>query len=333
MGYVLKGIGDSVTGKNEIVPTFDAKIYNFYSQIEPGVVASEKNKFAISIIDRGVVIGPGMVQAYGYFGMSDSPTQFNYLIPASRTQYSKVYAEINLSDRPQTFSIKVTPQSDTTVIELEDDNLSEITTGIYQVPLYLVSIATNGTITYTDIRNMLNRVSYSNHSNICDLATNAKNVSAGGTIASNVVATTQPQTDSSQKVATTSYVRTAITNVKNITSGDITIPVSYTSISARWVKRQVNFVIGRLEFADSNATRYEGTSLKIGQIPSGFRPKSQIKFIIANSNWTNSGAYTAHYATINTYGTIYIAADTITGNGMQAVRSYGYILNFCYEIT
>ena len=45
MGYILKGIGDSVTGKNEIVPTFDAKIYNFYSQIVPGVVASEKNRF------------------------------------------------------------------------------------------------------------------------------------------------------------------------------------------------------------------------------------------------------------------------------------------------
>ena len=333
MAYILKGIGDSVTGKNEIIPNFDAKIFNFYSQIDPGVVASEKNKFAITIIDRGINIGPGLVQAFGYFGMSDSPVQFNYLIPSSQTQYSKVYAEIDLSARPQTFAVKVTPQSDSTVIELENDNLSEITSGVYQIPLYLVTIQTSGTITYSDIRPLLERVSYSNHSKKSDLATNSQNLIAGGTIASNVVATTQSASDNSRKVATTAYVTTAINNVKNITSGVITIPVSYTGVSANWVKRQVNFVIGRLEFADSNATRYEGTSLKIGQIPSGYRPKTAMKFVIANSNWTNSGAYTAHYATINTDGSIFIAADTISGSGMQAVRSYGYILNFCYEIT
>jgi hypothetical protein len=333
MGYTLKGIGDSVTGKNEIIPTFDAKIFNFYLQVAPGVVASEKNKFAISMIDRGIVIGPGLVQAYGYFGLSDSPAQFNYLIPSSGTQYSKVYAEIDLSARPQNFAVKVTPQSESTVIELQDDNLNDITSGICQIPLYLINIKTDGTITYSDIRPMIEKVAYASHSNNSDMATNSRNIVAGGTIASTVTATTQSQNDNSTKVATTSYVRTAITNVKNITSGVISIPVSYTGVSAQWVKRQVNFVIGRLEFADSNATRYEGTSLKIGVIPSGFRPKTTMKFVIANSNWTNSGAYTCHYATINTDGTIYIAADTISGSGMQAVRSYGYILNFCYEIT
>ena len=87
MGYILKGIGDSVTGKNEIVPTFDAKIYNFYSQIVPGVVASEKNRFPLTIIDRGIIVGPGMAHAYGYFGLSDSPVQFNFVIPSSGTQY------------------------------------------------------------------------------------------------------------------------------------------------------------------------------------------------------------------------------------------------------
>ena len=333
MGYILKGIGDKVTGKNEIVPNFDAKIYNFYSQVDPGVVASEANRFPISIIDRGIIIGPGLAHSYGYFGMSDAPVQFNFVIPSSGTQYSKVYVEFDLSARPQAMAVKVTPQSDTTVIELQQDKLSEITTGIYQIPLYLVAIQTNGTITFTDQRNMLNRVAYSTHSINSDLATNSKNLISGGTIASNVTAHTQAQTDNSTKLATTSYVRTAITNVKNITSGVISIPVSHTGVSANWVKRQVNFVIGSLIYQDGNATRYTGTSLKIGQIPDGYRPKSQMQFVIANSNWTNSGAYTAHYATINTDGSIYIAADTISGSGMQAVRSYGYILNFCYEIT
>ena len=163
MGYVLKGIGDSVTGKNEIVPTFDAKIFNFYAQVTPGVIATEKDRFPITLVDRGIIIGPGMAHAFGYFGMSDAPQAFNYVIPSSQTQYSKVYVEFDLSARPQSFSIKVTPQSDTSVIELQQDNLVDVTAGIYQLPLYLVKIQTNGTITFDDIRQMLNRVSYASH--------------------------------------------------------------------------------------------------------------------------------------------------------------------------
>ena len=332
MGYILKGIGDSITGKNEIIPTFDAKIFNFYSQIDPGVVASEKNKFAISIIDRGINIGPGLVQAFGYFGMSDSPVQFNYLIPSSQTQYSKVYAEIDLSARPQTFAVKVTPQSDSTVIELEDDNLSEITSGVYQIPLYLITIQTNGTITYSDIRPMIERVSYSNHSKKSDLATNSQNLIAGGTIASNVVATTQSASDNSRKVATTAYVTTAINNVKNITSGTLSVAVSNTSVPENWVKRQVNFVIGCIKIADSNATRYESTNMHLATIPEGFRPKTQQTIVIEESMWTYSGAYRPHIGTIGTDGKIYVTADGYGGGSMSAIRAYAWDIWFAYEV-
>lgn len=164
MGYILKGIGDSMTGANEIVPTFDAKIFHFYSQITPGVIASEQNKFPITIVDRGVRIGPGLAHAYGYFGLSDAIVQFNFVIPSSQTQYSKVYAEIDLSSRPQKFSINVTPQSNTSVIELQQDDLSQITTGVYQIPLYLITIQTNATVSFTDIRPMIERLAYANHS-------------------------------------------------------------------------------------------------------------------------------------------------------------------------
>ena len=333
MGYILKGIGDSITGANEIVPTFDAKIFNFLSQVDPGVVSSEVNRFPINIIDRGIIIGPGLAYAYGYFGMSDAPVQFNFVIPSSGTQYSKVYAEIDLSARLQAITIKVTPQSDTSVIELQQDKLSEITAGIYQIPLYLISIQTNGTITFSDQRNMLNRIAYSSHSIDGDLATNSKNLISGGTIASNVTAHTQAQTDNSTKVATTSYVRTAITNVKNITSGAISIPVSHTGVSANWVKRQVNFVIGRLWFDDGNANRYTTTYMKIGQIPEGFRPKSNITIPIAYSDWTMSGNWISHWCTIQTDGGIYVHAEQLNGGGGSAIRSYGYKLEFCYEIT
>ena len=332
MGYILKGIGDGITGKNEIVPTFDAKISNFYSQVSPGVVASERDKFPITIVDRGIKIGPGLAHAFGYFGMSDEMIQFNYVIPSSQVQYSKVYAEFDLSARPQNFAVKVTPQTDTTVIDLLKDDLSQITTGIYQVPLYLVTIQPGGTISFSDIRTLLDRVAFANHSNKSDDAKNATNLVAGGTIASNVQAVTQTASDNSTKVATTAYVTRAINNVKNITSGDISIPVSHTSISANWVKRQVNFVIGRLYFEDSNATRYESTYMKIGQLPSGFYPKSNLDFPIAFSDWVMSGNWISHWATIQTDGGIYVSAKQLNGGGSSAIRAYGYKLDFCYEI-
>lgn len=152
MSYILKGIGDAITGKNEISPQFDAKIFNFLTTLSPCVVGSESRKFTLAIIDRGVTIGPGMAFAHGYFGLSDSTVQFNYLVPSSQAQYSKVYAEFDLSKTPQAFSIKTTPQTDTSVINLVSDNLNELPNGVYQLPLFLITIYPNGNINYKDLR-------------------------------------------------------------------------------------------------------------------------------------------------------------------------------------
>ena len=165
MSYILKGIGDSVTGKNEISPQFDAKINNFLVTLSPCVVGSENSKFTLSIIDRGVTISPGMAFAFGYFGLSDATVQFNYLIPSSQTQYSKVYAEFDLSKTPQAFSIKSTPQTENSVINLLSDNLNELPSGVYQLPLYLITINTNGTVTYKDLRVIKNTIGEINLSN------------------------------------------------------------------------------------------------------------------------------------------------------------------------
>lgn len=53
-------------------------------------------------------------------------------------------------------------------------------------------------------------------------ATNAVNLISGGTIASDVTATTQASTDNSTKVATTAFVTTAIQNALNFEEGNIT---------------------------------------------------------------------------------------------------------------
>ena len=152
MSFLLKGIGDSVTGANEIIPSFDAKIFNFISCTQPCVVANGKDQLILTKIDRGVIIGSGMAFAYGYFGISDSACQFNYVIPSSQKQYAKIYAEFNLSTVPQSFSIKMTPQTTTSTISLISDDLTVASSGIFQMPLYLLEIETSGKLNVTDYR-------------------------------------------------------------------------------------------------------------------------------------------------------------------------------------
>ena len=154
MSYYLKGIGDVVTGKNEITPQFDAKINKFIAVNSAFVVGTDENRFAVTIITRGVTIDPGMACAYGYYGMSDTTVQFNFVVPSSSTQYAKIYAEFDLASSPQNFSIKATPQSSSSVIDLTQDDLSANPTGKYQMELYLVKIQSNGKITTTDSRSI-----------------------------------------------------------------------------------------------------------------------------------------------------------------------------------
>ena len=155
MASYLKGIGDALNGSNEILPSFDAKIYNYLTQNEAGIVGTEPSKFPLTVIDRGVQIGAGMVHAMGYFGMTDSPTQLNFVYPTGSPQYARIYAEINLSVTPHQFKIKSTAQSSTTNIALIQDDLKVAPSGIHQIPLYLLTINPNNTITSVDQRAML----------------------------------------------------------------------------------------------------------------------------------------------------------------------------------
>lgn len=335
MANYLKGIGDVKTGKNEILPSFDAKILRYITQNAAGVSWTEANKFALTVIDRGIQVGAGMVQAFGYFGMSDSPTQLTFVYPAGSAQYSRIYAEINLSVTPHQFEIKATSQSTTSNIPLLQDDLSAMPSGVYQVPLYLLTINSNNTITYTDQRVNNTKPEHAKNAENAAQATNsthANNLATGGTIASNVTATTQAQSDNTTKVATTAYVRAAVEAIKNITQGSISIQFAHTSVAANWVRRQVNFVVGFLDVSQSNPQAISGTSHVVATIPTGFRPSSDFACYIINDNWTFSGAPRSHDCTIKTNGQVVMNSNVMGGNGMQAMRSYRLRLKFGYEI-
>ena len=193
MANYLKGIGDAATRVNEILPSFDARIANFLCGHTMGIVRGEFYEFNATRIDRGVVISGGLLQAHGYFGCADTDTQINFIMP-SGTQYLHIYAEIDLSVVPNRFEIKATAQSNSTAWTPRQDNLRSATNGRYEFPLWQITL-TSTNITLLDRRAYIAKPL---------AAVNAEHADT---------ATTQAQTDNSTKVATTSYVRTAITNI------------------------------------------------------------------------------------------------------------------------
>lgn len=232
-------------------------------------------------------------------------------------RYYTVYLEVNLGLNTAT----IKDEYDTATYPTIDagDDLTENTTGIARLPLYQFT-ATTGII--SEVNKVVESVKYINENFI-------KNVKVDNAVqadnADNSI--TQAQSDNSTKIATTAYVRTAIENVKNIVSGNIGISVSYTSIAANQVKRQVNFVIGELTFEDSNATRYTSGTIVIGNIPENFRPKTTYNCYCIASDWVASGALRAYTCSISTNGNISVTSGT------SAVRAYSYSVKFAYEIT
>lgn len=155
MANYIKGIGDSVLRTNEILPGFDARINKFLIGHTAGIIKGEYNEFSANIIDRGVIVKSGMLQAYGYFACADTNTQINFIMP-SLTSYVHIYAEIDLSIVPNRFEIKTTPMSNTLEWTARQDNLKNVPNGKYQLSLWQATL-TATTIVLTDKRILISK--------------------------------------------------------------------------------------------------------------------------------------------------------------------------------
>jgi len=285
MANYLKGIGDASARINEILPSLDARIYNFIIGHTAGIIRGEFYEFNARVITRGVVVESGMMQAHGFFGACDTETQINFVMP-STTQYCHLYAEIDLMVVPNRFEIKATALSNSTAFTFRQDNLRAVSNGRYQFPLWQVTL-TATTITLTDRRAYINKPLN---------AVNSEHANEGTTLA---------QTDSSNRVATTSYVRQAISDVKNIEYGTI-------GSNSSAVKRQVNFVI--LHYTTSVSMT---SSAVIGTVPAGFRPKTTVSIGLTANMGGQALAYFPE--AINLYGAVGASVSTdgtITVSGM-----------------
>ena len=199
MAYYLKGIGDRVTGKNEIMPQLDARMINFLVGNQHGIISGELNSFGYTTIDRGIRIRSGLMQAWGYFAMSDADVQFNFTMPSAQMQYVQIYAEIDLAKVPQEFAIKITAQSSTNSFSSQQDNLCTNPSGRFQIWLHTAILYTNNTIGVTDRRSYITK------------PLNAVNAD---------YAVTQAQSDNTAKIATTAYVRNAISGIPYASSSE-----------------------------------------------------------------------------------------------------------------
>jgi hypothetical protein len=150
MATYLKGIGDALSRTNEILPSLDAKINKFLTGHTAGVIQGEYNSFSAELIDRGVVVRSGILQAYGYFGCSDTDTQFNFILPTG-TNYIHIYGEIDLSVVPNKFEIKQTIMSNSPSYTFVQDDLSVNLYGKYQIPLWQITLTSTG-LALTDNR-------------------------------------------------------------------------------------------------------------------------------------------------------------------------------------
>lgn len=195
----ISGTGNSATRQNEITADDLATLRHFIVGLESGVVDKTGYNFSeISHNATSIKLGKGIMFAYGYFGYVDSST-FYFVKPAV-TQYHYIYVELDKSVIPNTCILKVKNNQSSKNIEnaFRQDVLSLVKTGIYQLPLYMVELNSNGINNVEDIRSLRQSIKKVFKANITKGIT--------GTIASNVTAPTGAINQYGKSPATTHFV-------------------------------------------------------------------------------------------------------------------------------
>ena len=207
----ISDYGDEATRKNEITADDVAELRYFIIGHDYGVMNApthidEPLKCSIAG-DNEVSVNSGAMFAYGYVGFFPKQMTLTFL-PPSVTQYHIIYAELNRSVVPNTAKIKTkNNQSSPNILSttLRQDVLSEIKTGVFQLPLALVTVSSLGVEGVKDLREMRNNISLVEESNSAGTVTDV--------VESDVTGTTT--TTSSKKIATTAGVESMVNTAIN----------------------------------------------------------------------------------------------------------------------
>ena len=193
----ISGTGNSVTRINEITADDLATFRNYIIGWDSGVV----NGFDIvEQTDTSVTLSKGLMFAYSYLGYEEEKTF--YFNKTSATQYHFIYGEIDKSVVPNTFELKVKNNqggSEVKPTTFRQDILSTVKTGVFQLPLYRITLSSNGIERIEDIRDKKNAIKKARYTNRITEK-----------IEATVEAYTQNISDWSKKIATTMFVHNAV---------------------------------------------------------------------------------------------------------------------------
>ena len=200
----ISGIGNATTRQNEITADDLATYRNFVYGWDYGVINRDNWNFNATQDGNNIIVDKGIMFAYGYFGVLLDSITIPFIKP-SATQYRIIYAEIDRSIIPNTFMIKVKNNQSSKQIKpttFRQDYLTEIKTGVFQLPLWQVELNATGIVDVIDLRSLRDSIMKVNHTDY----TTGK---VTKTISPLAVVTTQPITDKSKKLATTQFVHLA----------------------------------------------------------------------------------------------------------------------------
>ena len=316
-----------------------------------GYIKGKGAELSYTINGSIFIINSGIVVLQGYDVEVDANGWELAVDNVATKRYFSVYLEVNLAS--QTADIKSMYDTAGYPTIASGDDLTASSTGTARLLLYTFS-GQSGVI--AEVSKKVTEIKYSK-TLIAEEATtrtteDAKKLDKSGHPAFRVmiindrgnVATTPSETANSVVLGngstveiaesvtsglaapvTSRAVYTAIQGVKNITSATIS---SSVSLSVATVKRQVNFVIGRI-------ARTENGEYGIGTItvPSGYRPKSTQAFHVrAQMRYYVGTTLTFGYShvtmTIATNGAV-----TFSNYGLQQGSLAGFDIIFAYEIT
>lgn len=304
---IVAGIGDVEENVNAIVPEMDAYIYDF-------IIG--RNGIITGLDLSGSTLTSGICVCQGYRGELPS----NVTVGSSNAYiYAKfvVNHDINVVDE---FSIVT---SETALLNTTSDLKEKA--GTYYLLLYSNNIL------------KAERLSYPFTAQNAELARNL----TSGTIGKDVVATTQPVDDVSDKVATTAFVLNRIDELINSGETKVSLSKQYGSDTTAqkvvltgdiYLYRKAKYVYAELlnfsiDVHITGTTEWTFSSSAFSQtIPSAFRPTKTISFGLFLSNY---GKDNALRITIDTNGTITLQQFTLSSSsgGTITPTSIGYETN------
>lgn len=200
----ISGIGIATERINEITADDLATLRHFQIGWDYGVINRQGYNFS-TVYSKGtstIEVGRGIMFAYGYIGYVDK-CKLEFIRP-SIPQYYIIYVELDRSKIPNTCTLKVkNNQSSPSIVgTFRQDYLDKIRTGVFQLPLYIVKIGSNGIENVKAVDNFRPNIKQVEYAPQCRRVVGE--VAAGAKVA------VQPLgEDNSERIATTDFVHRA----------------------------------------------------------------------------------------------------------------------------